>query len=77
MASAAAVMAALDHPESAGRVLPLGGGERITAGEMFARVRRSLAVTNIPQKTACYLAARQRIAAGASCMLAVMQRAPK
>ena len=45
---AAAVVAALDHPESAGRILPLGGGERLTAGEMFARVRRSLATPTIP-----------------------------
>lgn len=45
---AAAVLAALDHPESAGRVLPLGGGERLTAGEMFARVQRSLPVTTLP-----------------------------
>jgi uncharacterized protein YbjT (DUF2867 family) len=45
---AAAVVAALDRPESAGHVLPLGGGERLTAGEMFARVRRSLPVTTVP-----------------------------
>lgn len=45
---AAAVAAALDHPESAGRVLPLGGGERLTAGEMFARVRRSLSTSTLP-----------------------------
>ncbi|WP_243039193.1 SDR family oxidoreductase [Dyella sedimenti] len=45
---AVAVVAALDHPEAAGRVLPLGGGERITAGEMFARVRRSLPVSTLP-----------------------------
>lgn len=45
---AAAVMAALDHPEAAGRILPLGGGERLTAAEMFARVRRSLATPTVP-----------------------------
>lgn len=45
---AAAVVAALDHPESAGRIVPLGGGERLTAGEMFARVRRSLATSTVP-----------------------------
>lgn len=45
---AAAVVAALDHPEAAGRILPLGGGERLTAGEMFARVRRSLATPTVP-----------------------------
>nr|WP_199044984.1 NAD-dependent epimerase/dehydratase family protein [Dyella sp. ASV24] len=45
---AAAVVAALDHPESAGRILPLGGGERLSAGEMFARVRRSLSTPTLP-----------------------------
>lgn len=45
---AAAVVAALDHPEVAGRVLPLGGGERLTAGEMFSRVQRSLPVATLP-----------------------------
>ncbi|AIF47120.1 SDR family oxidoreductase [Dyella japonica] len=45
---AAAVVAALDQPEAAGRILPLGGGERLTAGEMFARVRRSLATPTLP-----------------------------
>lgn len=45
---AAAVVAALDHPEAAGRILPLGGGERLTAAEMFARVRRGMATATIP-----------------------------
>ncbi|MHA6205414.1 NAD-dependent epimerase/dehydratase family protein [Dyella soli] len=45
---AQAVMAALDRPEAAGRVLPLGGGERLPAGEMFARVRQSLPVATLP-----------------------------
>ena len=45
---AAAVVAALDHPEAAGRILPLGGGERLTAGEMFARVRASLTTPTVP-----------------------------
>lgn len=45
---AAAVVAALDHPEAAGKILPLGGGERITAGEMFARVRASLPGPTVP-----------------------------
>ncbi len=45
---AAAVLAALEHPESAGCVLPLGGGERLTAGEMFARVQQSLPVATLP-----------------------------
>jgi nucleoside-diphosphate-sugar epimerase len=45
---AQAVMAALDQPEAAGRVLPLGGGERLPASEMFARVRNSLPVATLP-----------------------------
>lgn len=45
---AAAVVAALDHLDSAGRILPLGGGERLTAGEMFARVQRSLTTPTLP-----------------------------
>ena len=45
---AAAVVAAIDHPEAASRILPLGGGERLTADEMFARVRRSLPVSTLP-----------------------------
>lgn len=39
---AQAVLAALDCPASAGRILAIGGGERLRADEMFARVRRSL-----------------------------------
>ncbi|WP_109124049.1 NAD-dependent epimerase/dehydratase family protein [Dyella sp. C11] len=45
---AAAVVAAMDQPASAGRILPLGGGERLTAGEMFARVRESLTTPTLP-----------------------------
>ncbi len=45
---AQAVIAALDQPKAAGRVLPLGGGERLPASEMFARVRASLPVTTLP-----------------------------
>lgn len=45
---ALAVLAALDHPASAGHILPIGGGERLTAGEMFARVRRTLPHANLP-----------------------------
>ena len=45
---AQAVMAALDQPQAAGRVLPLGGGERLPASEMFARVRASLPVSTLP-----------------------------
>jgi uncharacterized protein YbjT (DUF2867 family) len=45
---ALAVLAALDRPASAGRVLPLGGGERLSIAEMFARVRRSLPTATLP-----------------------------
>jgi nucleoside-diphosphate-sugar epimerase len=45
---AQAVVAALDRAASAGRVLPIGGGERLSAGEMFARVRRSLPRRTVP-----------------------------
>ncbi len=45
---AQAVMAALEQPQAAGRVIPLGGGERLSAGEMFARVRGSLPVNTVP-----------------------------
>ncbi|MDO1528110.1 NAD-dependent epimerase/dehydratase family protein [Fulvimonas sp. R45] len=45
---ARAVLAALDTPAAAGRVLPLGGGERLPAREMFARVRRSLPAATLP-----------------------------
>lgn len=45
---AQAVLAALETPAAAGKVIPLGGGERLTAGEMFARVRRSLPVATLP-----------------------------
>jgi nucleoside-diphosphate-sugar epimerase len=45
---ALAVLASLDNPAVVGRVLPMGGGERVTAGEMFARVRGSLSVATLP-----------------------------
>lgn len=43
---ALAVLAALERP--ANRILMLGGGERLSAGEMFARVQRSLPVATLP-----------------------------
>ena len=43
---AQATLAALDRP--ANRVLMLGGGERLSAAEMFARVRHSLPVGTLP-----------------------------
>lgn len=45
---AQAVLAALECPAAAGRVLPIGGGERLRSGEMFARVRDSLSRTTVP-----------------------------
>ena len=45
---ASAVQAALLTPEAAGRVIPIGGGERLPAREMFARVRASLPVRTLP-----------------------------
>ncbi|WP_424683840.1 SDR family oxidoreductase [Frateuria sp. YIM B11624] len=43
---ALAALAAIDRP--ANRVLMLGGGERLPASEMFARVHRSLPVATLP-----------------------------
>ena len=45
---ALAVLVALARPESAGQVIPLGGGERLTAAAMFARVRAALPVATLP-----------------------------
>ncbi|MDW2983211.1 NAD-dependent epimerase/dehydratase family protein [Rhodanobacter sp. KK11] len=45
---AQAVLAALECPAAAGRIVPIGGGERLRAGEMFARVRRSLPGATLP-----------------------------
>lgn len=44
---ATAVLHAFDGG-AVGRVLPIGGGERITAAAMFARVRASLPVSTVP-----------------------------
>ena len=44
---AAAVLAALQSLRASGRVIPIGGGERLTAQEMFARVRASLPVRTL------------------------------
>jgi nucleoside-diphosphate-sugar epimerase len=45
---AQAFCAALDAPQAHGRVIPIGGGERLSAARMFARVRRSLPVWTLP-----------------------------
>jgi uncharacterized protein YbjT (DUF2867 family) len=45
---AQAVLAALECQAAAGRILPIGGGERLRSGEMFARVRGSLSRGTVP-----------------------------
>lgn len=45
---AQAVMAALEHPAVAGRIIPIGGGERLLYPQMFARVRKSLPCATLP-----------------------------
>ncbi len=45
---AQAAMAAIGNAGAAGRIFSLGGGERLTAADMFARVRRSLPVATLP-----------------------------
>jgi nucleoside-diphosphate-sugar epimerase len=45
---AQAVIAALDCPDAIGRILPIGGGERLSVQEMFSRVRRSLSNATVP-----------------------------
>ncbi|GLQ94779.1 SDR family oxidoreductase [Dyella acidisoli] len=43
-----AALAALDNAAAAGKVLAIGGGERLPVSEMFQRVRRSLPVDTVP-----------------------------
>lgn len=43
-----AAVAALDEPRSAGRVLQIGGGERLPYRQMFERVRASLETPTLP-----------------------------
>lgn len=45
---AAAAVAALGTPAANGRIIPVGGGERLTAAQMFARVRRSMPSPTFP-----------------------------
>ncbi|WP_426702323.1 NAD-dependent epimerase/dehydratase family protein [Rhodanobacter sp. Col0626] len=52
---AQAVMAALECPAAAGRILSIGGGERLRSGEMFARVRRSLSRSTVPLPVPAWL----------------------
>ncbi|MBP1473659.1 hypothetical protein J7I44_05065 [Frateuria sp. MAH-13] len=55
---ALATLAAIDRP--ANRVLMLGGGERLPAGEMFARVQRSLPVATLPLPVPAWLLRQAR-----------------
>lgn len=59
---AAAVLLALDGA-AAGRVLAVGGGERLPAGLMFARVRASLPMRTLPLPLPAWL-----VGAGARCV---------
>lgn len=43
-----AALRALETETAGGCIIPIGGGERITAGEMFRRVRDSLPVATLP-----------------------------
>jgi len=52
---AQAAMAALQVPAAAGRIFAIGGGERLPAGEMFARVRRTLPVATLPLPVPAWL----------------------
>ena len=45
---AQAIVAALDHREASGYVLPIGGGERLSVHDMFARIRSSLPGWTLP-----------------------------
>lgn len=45
---AQAVLAALERPASSGRIVPIGGGERLPSAQMFARVRHSLPRATLP-----------------------------
>lgn len=45
---AQALLLALDCNETSGKVLELGGGERLTAQDMFERVRKNLPVRTLP-----------------------------
>ena len=45
---AVAMVAALRTPQARGKTLPIGGGERLVASEMFRRVRRSTGFVTLP-----------------------------
>ena len=52
---AQAVLAALECPAAAGRILAIGGGERLLYPQMFARVRRSLPRATLPVRLPAWL----------------------
>jgi nucleoside-diphosphate-sugar epimerase len=43
-----AFIAALANPQARGKTFPMGGGDRLTAAEMFRRGRRSAGVATVP-----------------------------
>jgi nucleoside-diphosphate-sugar epimerase len=45
---ACAALAALDNAAAAGKILAIGGGERLPLSDVFARVRHSLPVDTVP-----------------------------
>ncbi|TCV91299.1 nucleoside-diphosphate-sugar epimerase [Luteibacter rhizovicinus] len=58
---AAAVVAAVERDGARRRIFQIGGSERLTSGDMFRRVRRSLSATTLPlpvPRTVLQLAAR-------------------
>lgn len=61
---ALAALSALDTAASAGRILPIGGGERLPAADMFARVRRSLPVDTLPIPIPAWLLRLARLSMG-------------
>lgn len=52
---AQAVLAVLECPAAAGRIVPIGGGERLVYPQMFARVRRSLPRTTLAVRLPAWL----------------------
>jgi nucleoside-diphosphate-sugar epimerase len=59
-----AALAALDSGASAGRILAIGGGERLPLSDMFARVRRSLPVDTLPLPLPAWLLRMARSRSG-------------
>jgi len=61
---AQAALAALDNAAAAGKILAIGGGERLSVGEMFARVRRSLPIDTLPLPLPAWLLRTARRSVG-------------